>query len=77
MGAGKLNPGPSEEQPVLLTAEPSLQPLQQWLLEHLPCVLHPEIKNSLDTVAPHPHHTPVSQTSKAGVIDIEMSAFVT
>lgn len=28
VGAGNLNPGPQQEQPMLLTAEPSPQPLQ-------------------------------------------------
>lgn len=30
-GCWKLNPGPLEEQPVLLTAKPSLQPLLEFL----------------------------------------------
>ena len=39
-GAGELNPGPLEEEPVLLTPEPSPQPyLSRFLKEHLVCYI--------------------------------------
>ena len=39
-GAGELNPGPLEEEPVLLTPEPSPQPCHsRFLKEHLVCYI--------------------------------------
>ena len=40
-GCWELNPGPLEEQPVLLTAEPSLQPLPLYFTKRKDCALQP------------------------------------